>query len=349
MQIRNACWFIFNVATLFAASFSMAFPDSIRFTRRNERIIASAVTCSVLESELPNIRAWAERANMSSQCEFSKGTEGFRCVYDISDCVPEHVRRFQGENPLVGGPNCFNLALVMKQILPHLRYSSTDEMSFYMREPICHELQSTETHKPGDIGAIYIRADDNLKQEWHGFVYISDHLAYSKNGKSENSPYSLQTVENVNQTYDVGRENCVWTTNGVAQKCRVELSSFRCKSMDEYLQDTGGMPHELESYFDRVSSVEGCLEQSVISGALLPEQARRSINDVAQSLVHYIGGETASKRALDSKQTFLLGALQMRLESIALQLGKMDDQAGSSRLMEFARAMQMDVPRNPNQ
>ncbi len=254
-------------------------------------------------------------------------TSGPQCKFDITDCVPDQVVKYHGANPKTDGPNCANLALVMSKILPSLRYSTPEEMSFYMRPPLCRQVKDGEQKEPGDIGAIREILDGDISES-HSFVYISDQIAYSKNGSEKTTPYQLQSLNKIFSSYQVpARAEC--RKNEImdaSASCGQAVAYFRCQSMEEYLSKTKNIPEKIRTAFNNLDSFENCLQTSEFNGKGLSKKALTNIQDTGKALLAYMEkakstGEL-SKLSKDER-SFIIGSLQLRLQSIAEQMDSM--------------------------
>lgn len=246
---------------------------------------------------------------------------------DISDCVPAHVFKYQGSKPAVEGPNCWNLALVMKNILPALRYSSAEEMTFYARPPLCRQLSLKEERKAGDLVAIRSIFNDEVG-ETHGFIYISEDVVYSKNGSDEDSgPYELQSFKNMLELYQVPKKaEC--RENVIDLKCSSALSFFRCISMEQYLKENPFHLLELNLALKNISHIESCLQTQIFNRRPLSELSKSLIANTANALTTFLKSELAkesSKGLQKPENAFLLGSLQLRLVALSEQLFLMNE------------------------
>lgn len=306
------------------------------------------------------LSVWSDRAATGKQCSPTSQNDGLSpyCKYDITSCVPEHVVKYQGANPKSDGPNCWNLSLVMSQILPSLRYSTPEEMQFYMQPPLCRQLSDGEKREPGDVGAIRHHMGSNKAAEYHGFIYISEKIAYSKNGASKYSPYSLQSLEDVYKAYDVPRlEGCRKNEiNDGAAFCKQAVAYFRCQSMDEYLKNNPKVSNQVKEAFEKVKDTESCLQGSVFKGENLPEEAKKNIIETGNALLKYL--EDSKKDLVASKtrseeERFMLGSLQLRLQAIAQQIDFNNSNPfgfpseTSDTLMELANSIQQSQKELP--
>lgn len=186
----------------------------------------------ILNEELLALESWTVKT--SNSCSFGdikrKFPGGFKV--NVTNCLPSHVRLYHHVKPEIAGPNCWNLSLVMADLVPSLRFSTREEMKFYMNEPFCSLVSNEEGREAGDI--IAIRKNNN--REVHGMVYISDRLVYSKNGYSKRKPYAIQELENVLEIYKVSSvKKCFSNQSSTEEGCNPYVQFYRCQSLDSYL------------------------------------------------------------------------------------------------------------------
>jgi hypothetical protein len=188
---------LFFVALIFSTT------QAQEIIRKNDRLFLKTNTCSEGAAVVGDLDLWL-KTSTPKKCITTYQQNQF-CEHDITECVPEHVKRYQGVHASLRGPNCWNLALVMSQILPNLRYSDPEEISFYMQPPLCNSVPSGEKRSPGDIGLIRNVDSEKIgfgpKGEVHGFIYINNDLVYSKNGLGKENPYAIQSAEKMYSEY----------------------------------------------------------------------------------------------------------------------------------------------------
>lgn len=273
----------------------------------------SSQSCDETQSIVKTLESWTKK-----KCKVLEG-----CKYDIRECVPEHIAGVVGKYSGFDGPNCWNLALVMKGILPGLRFSTRDEMAFYMNSPLCRNLEPNEERKPGDIGAI--RELVNKKTyEFHGFIYISDKLAFSKNGETYESSFDLQTLNNVYASYQIsGNEKCHGNRVDINSNCMNATSYFRCESLDDYLSKRKPISMELSKLVQNTSTFEKCImEPFLVDSKPLSENAAESIIDISKALVEYTEEQMKKNSGLSDEEKFILTSLDLRMRSISEQFKK---------------------------
>ncbi len=310
--------------------------------KEKERIILSDDSCDKVFNMSQALAKWSVSTKSNKLCPLGTRSPKVnsvtkKCEYDITDCVPDHVVTYHGANPKYAGPNCWNLALVMKAILPSLRYSGPEEMSFYMRPPLCRQLKNDEEKIPGDVGAIRDMTARS-PEEYHGFIYISDDIAYSKNGFANTSPFALQPLEKVLDIYQVpSMEECRSNELSFSNNCGKAISYFRCVSMDEYLKKAEDLPSFFVNSLSSISSYEDCLQETTMKAIPVSTVAQNNIVDALNALSFYVGNEIQeTNRNPNPSVNFVIGSMKLRLEAIAKQLKFNNDENNSSEISKFA-------------
>ncbi len=284
--------------------------------------------CQELETEVNSIVDWYKHSE-GKECsrprvyrdKFNKNSHNTNCRVTITKCLPEHVKKYNGTSPKTDGPNCWNLSLVMTGILPQLRYSTPEEMDFYMNPPLCRALQNGEDRKPGDIGAIRYGNGEEI----HGFIRVTDNISYSKNGYVKQSPYELQSQKNVYDAYGINNmpKNCL--DNRIDENCYSGVEFYRCISMKEYLKNTSDQDDgQLEKAVKNLDKLDCATGQISFTGAeaVLDDNTIDTIQTLTDALTRSLSEELSHKNVdeLSEKEAFILGATKLRLNAIDAQL-----------------------------
>jgi hypothetical protein len=297
------------------------------FRASDDRLYIKSASCRDVTDMTRSLGEWTLKTASSKSCKIDSNppqAAGGKCTFDITDCVPELVAKYQGIEPKFAGPNCFNLALVLKEIIPALRYSPPEEAAFYIRPPLCRLLSSSVRPSSGDVGLIQDR-HSNFK---HAFIYISEKLAFSKNGNPKTIPYSLQDFNGVLSDYGVTNSNPKGCSSEKSERlspdnCKNEISYYRCASMRDYLLSHPEVPKELLDAFENMAKFEHCLTKTVVEGEVLTPQSRDLILETGKALTKYLLEQSQIGQTLgmpNEEKNFLLAALQLRLRSIRIQL-----------------------------
>lgn len=320
--VRNV--FLSSLTVLFSThSFAEATLSRVKGSR--DDFFISDSSCELVKKHVSILASWTKKINAKSTCDQTKikiVKKDGSCEAKVSDCLPPHVLQYQGVNPATSGPNCWNLSLVMKNILPGLRYSSPNEMAYYMRPPLCRALKNGEKKEVGDVGAIR-GVYEGMKEESHGFIYLSEDLSYSKNGFSKTSPYEVQSTEKVLSIYGVPTDlKCRANELDTRSDCGSAVSYFRCQSFEDFLKKSPNLKAPVLSSLRHVMHFEQCLERSTIDGIALRSDAVSTLETSIQALVKYLNDKKAKigNGKTDEEESFLLGSLYFRLSAIGEQV-----------------------------
>lgn len=319
----------FFIATIFAnlCCFSISLQANALLKREQDKFFISDDSCDLTKKHVNALEIWTKKIHKNSKCqidnlEYKINSSDGRCHVEVSHCLPEHVLKYQDLLPEHSGPNCWNLSLVMKNILPGLRYTAPEEMAFYMKPPICRVLKSNEEREVGDIGAIRQVSKSGVL-ETHGFIYISEDLAYSKNGYSNHSPYAVQTLKGVLDLYNVpNRSECREAQKNLNFSCEQSVNYFRCDSFEDFLKKNPNISLPSKLALKNVMHFEQCLERATVKGEQLKSRAMSNIRGSINVLSHFYKQE-AQKEKIGEEEAFVLGSLFFRLTSIAEQLDEM--------------------------
>lgn len=332
--IAFSCIFVNSVmaeATLTRVSGDQANGNQDRFLIKDKN-------CELVKKHIHTLSTWTKKIEKSASCNESVinvSATDQECSADVSRCLPKHVLKYQGINPAHMGPNCWNLSLVMKEILPGLRYSTPEEMAFYMRPPLCRNLKNGEKIEPGDVGAIR-GVFEGMKEESHGFIYLSKELSYSKNGFNKKSAYEVQSLEKVLTTYGVPDDpKCRQNKLDTHSDCGNAVSYFRCTSFEDFLKKNSSLKSPSISSIKHVIHFEQCLERATIDGVMLKENAVSTLNDSILILVNYLNAKKYSSASKSSEEeNFVLASLYLRLNAIGEQLETLSAPSDPDQLID---------------
>lgn len=295
------------------------------FTKRGNEIFIKDFSCDVVTQNAAALARWTRQTDPQNSCPavlpqaLRDPNDARFCMMNISRCVPKHVLKYHDVS-VKDDPNCFNLALVMQGVLPSLRQSSREEMVYYMQPPLCRQLGSGEARIPGDVGMISSRIRQKIKED-HAFIYVSDSVAYSKNGMFETNPYALQNLSTVLNSYQVDSQaSCQANQAPRPNTCSAFTTYFRCISMESYLNDHPQIPQELRRALSQFGVFEDCLEKYYAEGSSISREAKTNLEDSVKVLAFYLEQNLQEDRRNLSmnteEKTFILGALQLRLKAL---------------------------------
>lgn len=295
--------------------------------RDNSRVILQAKSCSEIQPEVNKLSIWSKSTDNS--CEASTiSVSGSPCKADVSKCIPKvllenHYRddykamKFLGPGSDFSGPNCWNFALMLSGILPALRFTPPEEMTYFMNSEFCQPVKNINDREPGDIGVI--RANEDNK-EMHAFVYISDKLALTKNGPSRYSPYLLQSTEEIQKIYKY-ESKCSYlskTYGSDIEKCKGHVEYFRCSSLDEYLEkETEKISTSVKEVVNIVDNIECNISKIFFDQDLLSVNQIDFITTIAESLSKYLEDELGDLTSKTEEEKIILSMIDVRLKALA--------------------------------
>lgn len=120
----------------------------------------------------------------------------------------------------IEGPNCWNGALYVSQVVDSKKFTSPEEWE-YILDNHCQEV---DVPSYGDIG----RIQDYLGVEVHGFIYIDHESIFAKHGKAIKDGYKFMSFENMLFYY--GRTRECRTSNRHDKDCYNRIRYYRCRS-----------------------------------------------------------------------------------------------------------------------
>ena len=274
-------------------------------------LILSGADCAVLERQAAALADWRGRLHEGAASADFCRCEADTCSLRIASAAPEFVNLMHGIRAGRWGPNCWNAALVSNKILSAPGFTSPAEMTFWMRSPLCRALRAGETPRPGDIIAVRDRAGEEV----HGFVYLTEELAFSKNYLTAAAPYALQSPEEVYKEFPVPAE--CRKPGASAPGCPAYADHFRCSPREDYLQSAPGLPDkDYPEAAAAVSAAEGAISWLVLRWRTDPElQSGAAEILAAQEKILLPARELARNRS-----GLLWRALELRADSLLHQI-----------------------------
>lgn len=318
---------IIRIALLIIVVSISSFALEVKRNKNSEIILSSRSQgsgrgCAKLEQQLKALKNWQgiEAAqNCKSKVRRRGNPNNPICELNIHDCLPEQIKKYHDGKADLDGPNCFNLALNLKGIVPSLRYSPANEVRFYLRSPLCRILKLNEKPKAGDVGIIkeYIGDSPDLV---HGFIYVSEDLVYSKNGKDKKAPFALQERKEVYRLYGLGAAEAKCKANQMPKECDQGVEIHRCKSMDEFLKEYKG-DKEILNMYQQTRNLDCKAGNASLNDNHLTKWYRKDIAYHYEYLHKYFKKELNSDNfnKLSEEELFLLTSLKLNLSSMESQ------------------------------
>lgn len=284
-----------------------------------KKIVIKGSNCSSLMEQAEAVLAWShklgEHLNKKlPQCMVS----GSGYSIDLYSISPKNVQTYNEVYPEASGPNCWNRALVFANILPKLSYTTPEEMTFWMDSALCQERGIDEEPQPGDIIAVRVRNADEV----HGFTYLNEDLAFSKNGYSNHSNYAYQSLESVFNIYGVPAEcQRVTSDSPLSNICyrRGWATYYNCQSLEEYLDQVAYRPdREAEKVAKALNKLDRDVFKHVFKGFTIILVSKDKLDNRLKTLKGRILKKLKDELPEDD-QLFWRGMLQ-RVYALEIQI-----------------------------
>jgi len=332
MHIFHTSWTIYGVilATLFAGNYSYGF----EVARRNADLFLVGLDCAELEKETQSLSEWTKKTDNRKECliQANPNANGL-CEVRISDCIPNLVLKLHDFTPKHWGPNCWNTVLTMNKILPAIRKTTAKEMSFYLNSPLCRQLKDQETKNPGDIGN-FQDYTFNRPIEYHSFIYISENMAFTKDGPSNRLPYLLRKTEDVFVgDYSMPLE-C--RTSQLAKSCKKTLTYYRCSPIESFLNQKSEKFSELLELHNHFVDFEMHLQSQILLGQAGNDENRNKFLEVVNEFSIYRQKSMSLGVRDDKEHRFLLDVVVFKLVGIQDQFSGVGDETAFRKITELA-------------
>ena len=283
----------------------------VEYTKVHGRILVQGPSCAAIKDHVAALRSWAIRRN--AQCEIQEMPASEFCDHDVTGCLPPDVAKFQSLLATKPGPNCWNFAAVLNGFLPNLRHTSNGEI-LNLTEVLCKKRDPSEAPQSGDLVLVEDKVFPEARRN-HGFIWISELLALSKNGATNGAPYGLTSVADLLAAVPI--PPCA--LDRTAETCEFTTHVFHaCRTMKKYLSDEG-FSKSARGIFDHFEELERRVEQYNFSPGAADLEGLEGLNAIAQTLQTYVKSAAFSAAlATEStpRQQILLNLLSSRLNSM---------------------------------
>ncbi|MBF0313398.1 MAG: hypothetical protein HQK50_12555 [Oligoflexia bacterium] len=296
--------------------------DSVSFEKIDDTFFLTANNCELLQKQTTALEKWQAIPHQELYCSCDAKN---LCKVDITPLlIATPIKTTLGKLPICHGPNCFNAALVASQILPYFRLSDDKEFKFWVNSPLCRKLSYEEEKRPGDVVAI--RESVVGEYEVHPFIYLTEELAYTKNGyRNDDMPYALMPVSEIMQTYNV-RKEC-YTKQPTNEECWRYATYYRCDTLPEYAKKQGrefklekseglfSQQQELKNIVQTINEIDHDLFKASMTGCPLALAKRFSLFELSNDLC-----DAAKAVANDPLSVLLCQGLEKRLDAFKIAL-----------------------------
>lgn len=154
--------------------------------------------------------------------------------------------KLSGMTPQLNGPNSWNSVLYVNGFVKTLRFSSEDELNYWLKSPHCRKVSAHEPLQFADVSRIR-----TYEQDIHSMIYVNSEISFSKNTSLAGDSYGAIRSSLVHSMYRL-ENNCF--TSG----CTRWVEYYRCQYLKVYDQD-----HNKLFYIyvrDRLDQIESRLE-----------------------------------------------------------------------------------------
>lgn len=277
--------------------------------------------CADLSAMLTGLADWKSSFGETPGAPGPVIREGEFCSASIEAVTPSVVARLHGTRTKHSGPNCWNTALFSARIALTRRAAQAEEIGFWTHSPLCRELSADEPQKPGDLISVNGPGEP---AEMHALVYITDNLAFAKNGFDVQWPYELQSLEwqyhIVALSPQLAPDACRHAVGRPAD-CNVWANHFRCKPYAEYLANAQvADKSDFLAADQALTAIETDLSRIVITGDWDASGRRSLAAGLAQ-----VEALAAAKTA-EHPGDFLWASLLVRIGSMRTQSDTLDDE-----------------------
>lgn len=290
-----------------------AFGQDFSVKKEGSEMFLSGGDCTVLLKQANAINTWREakaKPLTKSVCKCSGD-----CKINITTIIPKMVLEKENSALVKNGPNSWNSSLVTAGVLPHLRYTQKNEMSFWMSSPLCKERGADEAPAPGDIIAIRNFNGDEV----HGFVNLTEELSYSKNGFRKGTKYQLAKPAEIYETFGVAKAcEKVYKKPANTDECPFYANVFKCDSMDEYLKKNPTKNSSLKETWKSLDAMDCELSKMTFRDTFTADQA--STLKTSVEVIQGLAESQISDSKVSDEDKFLWKAIKFKAMSLVEQV-----------------------------
>jgi hypothetical protein len=189
-----------------------------------------------------------KKININQQIQPIKN--GFKL--NIEELTPIPFKNLLSKSQKNGEANCYNTALVALKILPHIRYSSPSEFSFYIHSPLCKKISMNNNFIPGDLIDF---------EGGHAAIFLTPSIIFNKKSNDIGSPWKFDNSQNrFDYSVDFNR----------LKRCDLDpeycqsFSIYRCIPLSDFLK-LNPQDKRLMTINDELSKIEFQYEQITLN------------------------------------------------------------------------------------
>lgn len=210
--------------------------------------------------------------------------------------------------PLINGPNCWNSVLYQKGFVSHIRYSSPEEISFWLASPYCEKLEKNQTKKPGDVLTIL-----SHEGHVHSMLRLDDVDVFSKNTSHRLDPYSDIRADLVYSMFRLYDLNC----SAEQERCAYWMEIYRCHSHQADLQEFFKAHPAYEKFWSRLERLSKSVQEMTFDAQMSKAKIRHRALVIKAGLIQI---KKDLKDFNGNKKGFFWEALYSEIGSLQTQV-----------------------------
>lgn len=209
-----------------------------------------------------------------------------------------------GTSSHINGPNCWNGALYVSNVVDSKRFMSPEEWAHTLQ----YNCKEVSAPRYGDIG----RIQDYLGNEVHGFIYLDKESVFAKHGQATRDGYDFMSFEKMLFYY--GRHRNCRMSNSHDDYCYNKITYYQCDRkvvvnhhvavIGELFEELVFSPESKLKFKDKCASDSFVLREQVLSEILteltvvkrISHFLKRSDKLMLQSLVTQLSDVEVSNR-----------------------------------------------------
>ena len=155
------------------------------------------------------------------------------CQKPFTQTLPLWIQKALANETNLDGPNCWGTALRAANLIPGFRFASANEISFWMKSPLCQQLINQDP-LPGDLYLLREKVNNTFR-EIHAMTYIAANLVFDKGGSQGQYGYKIADMfRRIRfQSNFVNPDQCTGV-EGFPPQCTSVLHHFRCHSFESF-------------------------------------------------------------------------------------------------------------------
>ena len=225
--------------------------------------------------------------------------------------TPSRMDALNEKLPKMNGPNCWNAALYVTHLIESMRYSSPEELAFWLNSKYCKKIQDSEQIQAGDIVAL--RSHEG---ELHAMLWLKDNMVFSKNTSHRLDPYQKIEAPLIFSMFRVNESICQQPRSEYSQACSRWTDYYHCESSQADRIRELNLNDELRNFYEHSHRMNQQIEKIIFSGTPNSKDF-----DVLKLRLHDLQTKMAADaKRKDTQISFFTKALFHEAESLRVQI-----------------------------